>query len=125
MLTIKTNQNFCKELYRYKKNFCFSIIGCEILNKTLSLPLITNPWLKDHLYYSISNDCLRFDACVDVSFSIGGWNYTKSFNAFIDLDFCKFVVNYGIESMKNSIILLSYGWGKFKHKLIGKGTISF
>ncbi|XP_052071172.1 uncharacterized protein LOC127709610 [Mytilus californianus] len=93
---------------------------CETLGTTLYLPEITNPWLKDHLYYSISNDCLRLDVCVDISFTIGSFDYSKSFNAFLELDFCKFLINYGIESETKSVILISYNWGQIEKLTVTK-----
>ncbi|CAG2196997.1 unnamed protein product [Mytilus edulis] len=94
--------------------------SCEILNTTLSLPKITNSWLKDRLYYSISNDCLHLNVCIDVSFEIGSFNYSKAFNAFLVADFCKFVLTYGIESVEKSIILINYKWGKLEMLTITK-----
>jgi hypothetical protein len=79
----------------------------------LFLPEITDSFLNDHLYYSITSDCLRLDACIDVSFQLGDFKYSKAFNAFIELDFCKYVLTYGFEGRTDSLILISYKWGKF------------
>ena len=84
-----------------------------MLNTTLFLPEITDSFLNDHLYYSITSDCLRLDACIDVSFQLGDFEYSKAFNTFIELDFCKYVVTYGFEGRTDSLILISYKWGKF------------
>ena len=84
-----------------------------MLDTTMYLPEITDPWLNDHLYYSITSDCLRFDACIDVSFQLGDFEYSKAFNAFIELDFCKYVLTYSFEGRTDSLILISYKWGKF------------
>ncbi|VDI41391.1 Hypothetical predicted protein [Mytilus galloprovincialis] len=93
---------------------------CETIGTPLYLPEITNPWLKDHLYYSISNDCLRLDVCVDISFTISSFDYSKSFNAFLELDFCKFLINFGIESETKSVILISYNWGQLETLTVTK-----
>ena len=83
-----------------------------MMGKELYLPEITNSWLKDRVYYYISNDCLRLDACVDVSFNLGDFKYAKSFSAFVELDFCKYMLKFGFEGKTRSLILISYNWGK-------------
>ena len=83
-----------------------------MMGKELYLPEITNSWLKDRVYYYISNDCLRLDACVDVSFNLGDFEYAKSFSAFLELDFCKYILKFGFEGKTRSLILISYNWGK-------------
>ena len=90
----------------------YFLTGCEMMGKEMCLPEITKPWLKDHVYYYISNDCLRLDACVDASFSLGDFKYAKAFSAFVELDFCKFILKFGFEGRTRSLILISYDWGK-------------
>ncbi|VDI70196.1 Hypothetical predicted protein [Mytilus galloprovincialis] len=85
---------------------------CETMGRELSLPDISNSWLNDHLYYYVSNDCLRLDACADISLSIADFNYAKSFRAFVELDFCKYILKFGFEGRIRSLILISYQWGK-------------
>ena len=95
-----------------------------MMGKEMYLPEITDSLLKDHVYYSISNDCLRLDACIDASFSLGDFSYAKAFSAFIELDFCKFVLKFGFEGRTRTLILISYNWGKvlYKVKPALKGT---
>ncbi|XP_052090897.1 uncharacterized protein LOC127727822 [Mytilus californianus] len=93
---------------------------CETMGREISLPDITNSWLNDHLYYYISNDCLRLDACADISLSIGDFNYAKAFRAFVELDFCKYILKFGFEGRIRSLILISYKWGKTETLTITK-----
>lgn len=87
---------------------------CSLLGVDITLPEIKDDFLKKHLYYSISSNCLRIDACTDFSLDLGPNipAYTKAFKAFIDVDFCKFIVSFGFEGWKDTIVLISYDWGK-------------
>lgn len=89
--------------------------GCKLFGKDHNLlPEITNDFLKDHLYYSVSSNCLRIDACTDFSIDLGANipAYTKAFRAFIDVDFCKFIISFGFEGWKETLVLISYDWGR-------------
>jgi hypothetical protein len=96
---------------------CFHFYsGCEIQKKKLSLPKITNPTLKKLLYYNISPKCTRIDACVD--FTIKALDYTKSFRAFIDIDFCNYIFKVGFETEIHKMPIFVYPWGKFGECLL-------
>ncbi|VDH91582.1 Hypothetical predicted protein [Mytilus galloprovincialis] len=71
-----------------------------LFNKTLSLPAITNPTLKKHLYYQMSPNCMRFDACADVT--IKAIDYTKALKAYVELDPCKFILYAGFEKWEHT-----------------------
>lgn len=76
------------------------------------LPEITSDTLKKHLYYSMSSDCQRIDACVDFSVKVLGQVIMKAFKAYVEIDFCNFLLAYGFEGLKKSTILINYNWGK-------------
>ncbi|CAG2211662.1 unnamed protein product [Mytilus edulis] len=85
---------------------------CQLNGKTWMLPEITSSTLQKHMYYSVSPDCQRIDACVDFSIEVFKNMITKAFNAFVEIDFCSFVLKYGFEGMNDSIILIDYNWGQ-------------
>ncbi|XP_076116682.1 uncharacterized protein LOC143084161 [Mytilus galloprovincialis] len=96
---------------------------CKLFGKDHNLlPEITNEFLKDHLYYSVSSNCLRIDACTDFSIDLGANipAYTKAFRAFIDVDFCKFILSFGFEGWKETLVLISYDWGTERNIPISK-----
>ncbi|VDI06314.1 Hypothetical predicted protein [Mytilus galloprovincialis] len=96
---------------------------CKLFGKDHNLlPEITNEFLKDHLYYSVSSNCLRIDACTDFSIDLGANipAYTKAFRAFIDVDFCKFIISFGFEGWKETLVLISYDWGTERNIPISK-----
>ncbi|VDI43603.1 Hypothetical predicted protein [Mytilus galloprovincialis] len=64
------------------------------------------------MYYSVSPDCQRIDACVDFSVEVFGEVISKAFNAHIEIDFCNFVLRYGFEGLEMSFILIKYNWGQ-------------
>ena len=95
--------------------FFSHITGCTIFSKDVTLlPEITNEFLKEHLYYSVSSNCVRIDACADFTLDLGPHipPYTKAFKVFIDVDFCNFIVTVGFEKWKETLVLISYKWGK-------------
>ncbi|CAG2189963.1 unnamed protein product [Mytilus edulis] len=81
-----------------------------LINKTLTLPAITDPTLKKHLYYQMSPNCMRFDACADIT--IKAIDYTKALRAYVELDPCHFILYAGFEKWERQFILISYEWGK-------------
>lgn len=86
--------------------------GCGILGFNITLPTIKNEKLAKHVYYSIESDCMRLDACADISLSLAGLSYTKALKAYVDLDPCSFVLKVGFESFQLTKVLLNYDWGK-------------
>lgn len=76
------------------------------------LPATTSSTLQKHLYYFLSPDCQRIDACVDLSVGVFGKDITKAFQAFIEIDFCSFILKYGFEGMIDTIVLVDYNWGE-------------
>lgn len=86
--------------------------GCGILGFNITLPTIKNEKLAKHVYYSIESDCMRLDACADISLSLAGLSYTKALKAYVDLDPCSFVLKVGFESFQITKVLLNYDWGK-------------
>lgn len=86
-------------------------LGCSLVGKSIVLPDISNANLKKHLYYKISENCMRFDACVD--FTLEKFNYTKALRAYIDLDPCQFLLTVAFEKWTHTLILINYNWGKF------------
>ncbi|XP_052081230.1 uncharacterized protein LOC127719255 [Mytilus californianus] len=93
---------------------------CKLDGKTWMLPEITSDTLKKHLYYSMSSDCQRIDACVDFSVKVLGQVITKAFKAYVEIDFCNFVLAYGFEGLKKSTILINYNWGQMERGKIAK-----
>ena len=85
---------------------------CTVLGFNIALPTIKNEKLAKHVYYSIENDCMRLDACADISLSLAGLSYTKALKAYVDLDPCSFVLKVGFESFYLTKVLLNYDWGK-------------
>lgn len=79
------------------------------------LPEITSNTLQKHMYYSVSPDCQRIDVCIDFSVEVFEKNLTKALKAFVEIDFCSFVLKYGFEGLTNSIILINYNWGKLNY----------
>lgn len=90
----------------------FFFTGCSILGFNITLPTIANAKVAKHVYYSIESDCMRLDACADISLSLAGISYTKALKAFVDLDPCSFVLKVGFESYQLTKVLLNYDWGK-------------
>lgn len=88
------------------------LTGCGILGFNITLPTIKNEKLAKHVYYSIESDCMRLDACADISLSLAGLSYTKALKAYVDLDPCSFVLKVGFESFQITKVLLNYDWGK-------------
>ncbi|XP_052083601.1 uncharacterized protein LOC127720901 [Mytilus californianus] len=86
--------------------------SCQLNGKTWMLPEITSSTLQEHMYYTVSPDCQRIDACVDFTIEVFKTVITKAFNAFVEIDFCSFVLKYGFEGMNDSIILIDYNWGQ-------------
>jgi hypothetical protein len=88
-------------------------LGCylALLNRTLTLPAITNPTLKKHMYYSLTPNCMRLDACADIT--IKAIDYTKALKAYVELDPCHFILYAGFEKWERQFILISYEWGKY------------
>ncbi|CAC5381354.1 unnamed protein product [Mytilus coruscus] len=87
---------------------------CNLNGKTWMLPEITSDTLKKHLYYSLSSDCQRIDACVDFSVKVLGQVITKAFKAYIEIDFCNFLLGYGFEGLRKTTILINYNWGQME-----------
>ncbi|CAG2190929.1 unnamed protein product [Mytilus edulis] len=85
---------------------------CEFEGITWTLPEITNSILQEHVYYSLSPDCQRIDACVDFPVEVFGEVITKAFNVYIEIDFCNFLLKYGFEGLELSFILVKYNWGQ-------------
>jgi hypothetical protein len=54
------------------------------------------------------------DVCADFTLNLGPQipPYTKAFKVFIDVDFCNFIVTVGFEKWKETLVLISYKWGK-------------
>jgi hypothetical protein len=73
------------------------------------LPEITNVNLKKHLYYSIAPNCMRIDACADIT--IQAIDFTKAVKIYIELNPCQFILTVAFETITKSIILLTYDWG--------------
>ncbi|CAC5401161.1 unnamed protein product [Mytilus coruscus] len=86
--------------------------SCEFDGITWTLPEITNSILQEHMYYLVSSDCQRIDACVDFSVEVFEQVITKAFNVYIEIDFCNFVLRYGFEGKEMSFILIKYDWGQ-------------
>ncbi|ESO82597.1 hypothetical protein LOTGIDRAFT_236952 [Lottia gigantea] len=93
---------------------------CTILDKTLTLPTIKNEKLKKLIYLRISQNCLHLQACIDVKIRSKLFNFTKAFNAYIELDACNFLLHVGFETYKHSIVLIGYEWGKEEELPLGK-----
>ncbi|XP_063420822.1 uncharacterized protein LOC134706043 [Mytilus trossulus] len=93
---------------------------CNLNGKTWMLPEITSAILKKHVYYSVSSDCQRIDACVDFSVQVLGQFITKAFKAYVEIDFCNFLLGYGFEGLKKSTILINYNWGQMERGKIVK-----
>lgn len=91
---------------------------CSVLGFNITLPTIKNEKLAKHVYYSIENDCMRLDACADISLSLAGLSYTKALKAYVDLDPCSFVLKVGFESFHLTKVLLNYDWGKKAKRVI-------
>jgi hypothetical protein len=70
-----------------------------------------------YLYYSISNDCRRFDACFDITIPVVG--ITKSFRAYIDLDTCNYEFRVGFENYEETFVMFVYTWGEQRSFTIG------
>ncbi|CAG2209692.1 unnamed protein product [Mytilus edulis] len=103
--TIGTRLNLNDRYELYDRSCSIALI-----NKTLTLPAITNPTLKKHLYYQMSPNCMRFDACADIT--IKAIDYTKALKAYVELDPCHFILYAGFEKWERQFILISYEWGK-------------
>lgn len=71
---------------------------------------ITSTTMPEHLYYYISEDCLRIDTCVDLV--LKNVAYTKAMRAYIDLDPCNFLLTVSFEKWTETFILINYQWGK-------------
>ncbi|XP_048258717.1 uncharacterized protein LOC124137708 isoform X1 [Haliotis rufescens] len=85
---------------------------CRLLNRTVTLPTITNEKVNKIVYMEIAPDCLRIDACVDIR--IKKLNFNKAVNAYIQLDPCKFRMTVNFEDCTTTVLLLGYDWGKEK-----------
>ncbi|KAK3612511.1 hypothetical protein CHS0354_024482 [Potamilus streckersoni] len=83
---------------------------CSVLGKNITLPEIAIPSLQKHVYFSIARNCMRFDACLDIT--IPGINIIKSFLAYVDMDPCNFVLTVAFERWQKKFILIGYNWGR-------------
>ena len=89
---------------------CF-LPACSLYNRNLTIPDLSQTTIGQYLYFYISDDCMRLDACLDVS--IPGTDIKKSFSAYISLDPCNFVIQAYFELWSLKIVLFEYEWGKY------------
>ncbi|KAK6174798.1 hypothetical protein SNE40_013376 [Patella caerulea] len=104
LITTGTTQQLIDRLIQAEKT-------CKIFDKTLTLPAIKNEKLKKLIYLQIADNCMHLQACVDVKIRTKLFNFTKAFNAYVELDSCNFMLHVGFEKYKHSIVLIGYQWG--------------
>ncbi|XP_021353372.1 uncharacterized protein LOC110450253 [Mizuhopecten yessoensis] len=88
---------------------------CSVFNRSLTVPEIGKESLKKIMYYFISDNCMRLDACADISIQLGDLTYTKAFKAHVELDPCNFILKAKFEKISISVVLISYEWGKTEY----------
>lgn len=84
--------------------------ACRVLNRTFTLPPITNEEINKIVYVEIAPDCLRVDACVNVNIKAADFN--KAVSAYLQLDPCQFTLTINFEDCTDTVILLGYEWGR-------------
>ena len=92
--------------------YCLFLTACSPLNgTTLTFPEIENDDIRDKFYYSVSQDCMSIQACLDVN--LEDISITKTFSAFVELDPCHYEIRIGIERWKKTYYLIDYKWGEY------------
>ena len=66
--------------------------------------------MKEYFYYSVSENCMSVQACLDVK--LEEFNIMKTFVAFAELDPCHYKIRFGIEKWEITYYLIDYQWGK-------------
>ena len=78
--------------------------------QTFTFPEIENDNIKNYFYYFASKNCLRIDACLDVT--VEELNITKTFSSSIELLPCSFQAVVRIEKWSKTVYLIDFDWGK-------------
>ena len=80
-----------------------------VVGTTLTFPAVENENIRKYFYYTVSTDCMRIDACLDVT--VEELNIGKTFTAYIVLDPCHYVINLALEKWTKTLYLIDYEWG--------------
>ncbi|XP_033637389.1 uncharacterized protein LOC117298318 isoform X2 [Asterias rubens] len=94
--------------------------SCE----TFTLPAFSGK-VAEIAYCSISENCLRIDCCLELNIKVLKFKFSRSFEAFIDVNACDFSITIAFQHLRYTKLLLSYDWGDVKQQQIGPFTLRY